>query len=422
MNIDINISGGLKGEYNIPGDKSISHRALMIAAIANGISIIEGCSSAADPRSTRRCLESLGVNFDSTESHYRVEGRGLRGLSGSRMPLDAGNSGTTIRLMSGILAGQRFPSEIAGDASLNRRPMLRVFEPLRLMGAHIRGTENNTAPILIEAAPELHGIDYRMPVSSAQVKSAVLFAGAFAEGITTISEKTQTRDHTERMLGLTTALHEGAWRTSIEGGRTIPAQHFFIPGDISAAAFLIVAGLIVPHSSIRILNVGLNPTRTELLHVLKGLGASIEIQNERIQAGERIGDIHAVSSDLQGDMILQGEKVAQVIDEIPILAIAALFSKGAFHLRNAEELRRKESDRIASMVVNLRTLGIDAEEYPDGFGFESNGVLKGGLIESFDDHRIAMAFGIAGLRIPGITIKNAECVDISFPGFWNYLL
>lgn len=422
MNIEIPISRGLNGQYSVPGDKSISHRALMIAAIADGMSTIEGCSSAADPRRTRRCLEFARVKFDLAASQYRVEGRGLRGLSGSRAPLDAGNSGTTIRLMSGILAGQQFSSEIIGDASLSRRPMLRVFEPLRLMGAHIHGTENNTAPILIETVPGLHGIEYAMPVSSAQVKSAVLFAGAFAEGITTVREKIQTRDHTERMLGLKTTVHEGVWKTSIEGGRTIPAQSFFIPGDISAAAFLIVAGLIVPHSSICILNVGLNPTRTELLHVLKGLGASIEIQNERLESGERIGDVHVLTSDLQGDMILQGETVARVIDEIPILAIAALFSKGAFHLRNAEELRRKESDRITSMVANLHTLGVDAEEYPDGFGFESSGNLQGGIIESFDDHRIAMAFGIAGLRIPAITIKHAECVDISFPGFWGFFL
>ncbi len=421
MNIEIQISQGISGEYNIPGDKSISHRALMIAAMADGVSTIEGCSSAADPLSTRRCLESLGVTFDSAVSHYRVEGRGLRGLSGSRKPLDAGNSGTTIRLLSGVLAGQRFSSEIAGDASLNKRPMLRIFEPLRLMGANIHGTKNNTAPILIDAVSDLHGIEYTMPVSSAQVKSAVLFAGAFAEGTTTVREKIQTRDHTERMLGLATAVEDGVWKTSIEGGIAIHAQHFFIPGDISAAAFLIVAGLIVPHSSIRILNVGLNPTRTELLHVLKGIGASIEIVNERVLAGERIGDLHVVTSDLDGDMMLQGETVAKVIDEIPILAIASLFSKGTFRIINAEELRRKESDRIASMTANLRTIGVDVEEYPDGFGFEASGSLHGGAIESFDDHRIAMAFGVAGLRIPGIIIQRAECADISFPGFWGLL-
>ena len=422
MNIEIPISDGLNGEYKVPGDKSISHRALLIAAIAEGSSTIEGCSIAADPLSTRRCLESLGVKFDSTASGLRVEGRGLRGLSGSLTPLDAGNSGTTIRLLSGILAGQRFSSVIGGDASLNRRPMLRIFEPLRIMGANIHGTENNTAPIFIEAVSGLHGIEYAMPVSSAQVKSSVLFAGAFADGTTSVLEKIQTRDHTERMLGLKTALCDGLWKTSIEGGRAIPAQKFYIPGDISAAAFLIAAGLIVPYSSIRILNVGLNPTRTELLKVLKGIGASIEIQNERIQTGERIGDIQVVTSDLQGDMILQGETVAKVIDEIPILAVVSLFSKGTFRLKNAEELRKKESDRISSMIANLRVLGVAAEEYPDGFGFESNGTLQGGAIESFDDHRIAMAFGIAGLRIPGITIKKAECVDISFPGFWSFIL
>jgi len=421
MNIEIQISQGISGEYNIPGDKSISHRALMIAAMADGVSTIEGCSSAADPLSTRLCLESLGVTFDSMASHYRVEGRGLRGLSGSRKPLKAGNSGTTIRLLSGVLAGQRFSSEIAGDVSLNNRPMLRIFEPLRLMGANIHGTKNNTAPILIDAVSDLHGIEYTMPVSSAQVKSAVLFAGAFAEGTTTVREKIQTRDHTERMLGLATAVEDGVWKTSIEGGMAIHAQHFLIPGDISAAAFLIVAGLIVPHSSIRILNVGLNPTRTELLHVLKGIGASIEIVNERVLAGERIGDLHVVTSDLQGDMMLQGETVAKVIDEIPILAIASLFSKGTFRIKNAEELRRKESDRIASMTANLRTIGVDVEEYPDGFGFEASGSLHGGAIESFDDHRIAMAFGVAGLMIPGITIQRAECADISFPGFWGFL-
>jgi 3-phosphoshikimate 1-carboxyvinyltransferase len=324
-------------------------------------------------------------------------------LTGSKSPLDAGNSGTTIRLLSGVLAGQKFSSKITGDVSLSRRPMRRVFDPLRLMGANIHGTDNNTAPLFIQAVPGLHGIDYTMPFSSAQVKSAVLFAGAFAEGTTCVREKIQTRDHTERMLGLTTTFQDGTWKTSIEGGKSIPPQTFFVPGDISAAAFFIAAALIVPHSSIRILNVGLNPTRTELLNVLMALGASIEIINERVQAGERIGDLLVRTSDLSGDMTLEGDTVAKV-------------------MKNAEELRRKESDRISSMVVNLRAIGAEVEEYEDGFCFESGETMKlhGARIESYDDHRIAMAFGIAGLRIQGMNILRADCVDISFPNFWRF--
>jgi 3-phosphoshikimate 1-carboxyvinyltransferase len=412
----------LNGEYSLPGDKSISHRALLISAIAEGTSTIEGCSTAADPRSTRSCLEALGVKFYLDGPVLRVEGQGLKGLTGSKSPLDAGNSGTTIRLLSGVLAGQKFSSKITGDVSLSRRPMRRVFDPLRLMGANIHGTDNNTAPLFIQAVPGLHGIDYTMPFSSAQVKSAVLFAGAFAEGTTCVREKIQTRDHTERMLGLTTTFQDGTWKTSIEGGKSIPPQTFFVPGDISAAAFFIAAALIVPHSSIRILNVGLNPTRTELLNVLMALGASIEIINERVQAGERIGDLLVRTSDLSGDMTLEGDTVAKVIDEIPVLAIAALFSKGTFRLKNAEELRRKESDRISSMVVNLRAIGAEVEEYEDGFCFESGETMKlhGARIESYDDHRIAMAFGIAGLRIQGMNILRADCVDISFPNFWRF--
>jgi len=421
MDITIPISDGLSGTYSVPGDKSISHRALILSSISSGVSKVEDCSTAADPLSTKRCLEMLGVQFEGKASRLRVNGKGIRGLSRPSQTLDAGNSGTTIRLLSGVLVGQSFPSSIAGDSSLNKRPMNRIIDPLRKMGAKIAGTESGTAPLRIEPVPTLQAITYDMPVASAQVKSAILLAGLYADGITTVREQVLTRNHTEKMMGLTSRQENGSWIVSVEGGKKLEPQHYIVPGDTSAAAFLMVAAAIVPNSDILIHNVGLNPTRTALIDVLKSLGANIQIENLQIIGGEEIGDIRVKSCGLQGDLKLQGEIVASVIDEIPILTIAGLFSGGSFLLRDAQELRKKESDRIMAMVSNLRNLGVDVEEYPDGFAFEHTENLKGAAIETYFDHRIAMAFGVLGLQIPGIIIKNAECVDISFPGFWDYL-
>lgn len=422
MDITVPVSNGFSGTFTVPGDKSISHRALLLSAIARGTSEILNCSTAADPLSTRTCLENLGIEISEEHSVLKVKGQGLRGFRQPSHMLDAGNSGTTIRLLSGILVGQSFPSSIAGDESLNKRPMKRIIEPLRQMGANIVGTEHHTAPLYIRPVPQLTGIDYTLPVASAQVKSAILLAGLYAEGETVVREHILTRNHTERMLGLVTKKSNDQWVVSVRGGMEINAQQFTVPGDISAAAFLMVAASIVPKSEIIIKNVGLNPTRTAIIDILRSLGADIRIENQNICNGEELGDLWVRSSEFHGTLLLKEDIVAQVIDEIPILAVAALFSDGLCSIRGAAELRKKESDRITAIVTNLRALGVDVEEYEDGFSFEPPKQFRSATIDSYYDHRIAMAFGVLGLQVPGITIRHAECVTISFPQFWEYIL
>jgi 3-phosphoshikimate 1-carboxyvinyltransferase len=422
MDISIPVSNGLKGAYKLPGDKSISHRAMMISALADGVSEIRGYSAAADPQSTRRCFLNLGITVEERNEVLVVHGKGLRGLQAADKNLDCGNSGTTMRLLSGIMAGQRFSSTLVGDASLSKRPMKRVMNPLHLMGARIQGTAEHTAPLHIQPAVQLKAIRYEMPVASAQVKSSILFAGLFADGETTVVESIPTRDHTERMLGCAVKHVEEKYLISVQGGKKIPAGSFLVPGDIAAATFLIVAASIVPNSEIVVSNAGLNPSRREILSVLQSLGCNITIENRRTVNGEEIGDLVVRSSALRGDLIIQGETVAALIDEIPALTIAALFAEGTFTLHDAKELRAKETDRITALVANLRALGADVEEYEDGFSFEGGKRLHGTALASYDDHRIAMAFGVAGLQIEGITIRDAGCVDISFPGFWEQIL
>jgi 3-phosphoshikimate 1-carboxyvinyltransferase len=422
MDIAIPKSKGLKGTFLIPGDKSISHRAMMISALAEGVSEIHGYSTAADPQSTRRCFSDLGIMIEEHNDVLQVQGTGLHGLHVPSKNLDCGNSGTTMRLLSGIMAGQKFSSTLVGDESLSRRPMKRIMNPLHLMGARIQGTAEQTAPLHIQSVDRLKAIRYEMPVASAQVKSSVLFAGLFADGETTVVESTPTRDHTERMLGCSIDHNHEKYIIKIQGGRTIPASSFLIPGDISAATFLIVAASIVPDSEIQISNVGLNPSRREILSVLQSIGCKIKIENQHAVSGEEIGNLIVQSSDLHGNIQMQGDTIAALIDEIPALAIAALFTDGTFTLHDAKELRAKETDRIAALVSNLRALGADVEEYEDGFAFIGRQHLRGTSLDSYDDHRIAMAFGVAGLQIKGITIQNSGCVDISFPGFWDQIL
>lgn len=394
----------------------------MIAALAKGQSEISGLLNAADPASTRNCLSTLGIDFDWDGPTLRVHGRGLRGLKPPTSDLDAGNSGTTIRLLSGILAGQPFSSTVTGDLSLRSRPMKRIIEPLTMMGARFEATNEGTAPLTIHGAYPLQPIDYVMPMSSAQVKSAILLAGLFAHGTTQVTERTVTRDHTERMLGLKTTRSSGGHAVVIEGGRDIEPGHFQIPGDISSAAFIVSAALVVPNSEIRIQNVGLNPTRTRVLDFYRALGASISTLDEKTVAGESIGDILVRSTELLGDVWLDANAVVELIDEIPIIAVTLAVSGAGLTVQGAHDLRAKESDRIKSIVVNLRQLGMDVEEYPDGFAFQGNKSLIPSRFESFGDHRIAMAFGVAGLALSGETIiANAECVDISFPNFWRLL-
>jgi 3-phosphoshikimate 1-carboxyvinyltransferase len=394
----------------------------MIAALANGESRIAGLLDAADPTSTKTCLSTLGIQFEWKGEFLSVHGRGLKGLQAPQTILDAGNSGTTIRLLSGILAGQPFASTISGDESLCGRPMKRIIDPLSEMGARIEGTPKGTAPLRILGTYPLRPIEYQMPISSAQVKSAILLAGLFADGTTRVVEKTVTRDHTERMLGLTTTRSALGHSVEVEGGREIQPGEFQVPGDISSAAFLVSAALIVPHSEIRIRNVGLNPTRTRILDFYRSLGASISILDEKIVAGEPIGDLLVLSTELQGNVWLDGNAVAELIDEIPIISVTLALSGVGLTIQGAADLRAKESDRIASIVANLRNLGLDVEEYADGFAFQAKKSLLHARCDSFGDHRIAMAFGVAGLALSGeTTIQNAECVDISFPAFWNLL-
>ena len=412
----------LRGEITVPGDKSISHRAVLIGSLSEGTTEVVGFLNAADPRSTLECVQALGIETTLTPEALHIIGKGLHGYRQPNAQLNAGNSGTTIRLLSGILAGQKFPSQISGDQYLVRRPMKRIIDPLTEMGAHVVGTDKLTAPLKFFPSEKLHGITYELPIPSAQVKSAILLAGLFAEGTTTVEESQGSRDHTERMLGLTTTRTKMKTNVSLVGGRQIPAKQFYIPGDPSSAAFFIVAGLIVQNSELMIKNVGINPTRTGFLDVLRSMGGNISIENERRIGGEPIGDILVKSSALRSNLILQGPLIPNIIDEIPILAVAAAFAVGTFEVREAFELRNKESDRIGAVCENLSLMGLDVEELEDGFAFNSKSILIPATFDSFGDHRIAMAFGVAAANLQGeSTIRDSGCVDISFPAFWDTL-
>lgn len=416
----VSTARSLHGEITVPGDKSISHRAVMIGAISNGVSEISGFLNAADPLSTLSCFHQLGIQHTVEKDKLLIYGKGLYGLHQPTSVLDAGNSGTTIRLMSGILAGQNFSSTITGDQYLRRRPMKRIIEPLTAMGAQITAQENFTAPLIIKGVYPLKAIEYQLPIASAQVKSAILFAGLYADGITRVIEKEPSRNHTERMLGLRSEHIDGSTVISVDGGMHIPARQFLVPGDPSSAAFFIVAGLIVPQSYIVIKNVGLNPTRTGFISILKKMNAQLSIENEREVGGEQIGDVVVQSSEMKTNVTLRGEIIPNIIDEIPILSVAAAFAHGTFSVRDAADLRNKETDRIKAICINLRKMGLEVDEYPDGFAFESKNSIIPNEFNSFDDHRIAMAFGIASLALNGESkILNAECVGISFPEFWN---
>jgi 3-phosphoshikimate 1-carboxyvinyltransferase len=422
MNLTIPHINGFRGTLQVPGDKSISHRALLIGAIADGVSEIHSCSRAADPLSTLSCIKHLGIQVEDHGNYILLHGKGRRGLQEPSVPLNAGNSGTTMRLLSGILVGQKFCSVLLGDTSLCQRPMKRIIDPLRQMGANIHGTEQNTAPLYIEPVEQLHSMQYTLPVSSAQVKSALLFAGLFADSVTTVIEKSKSRDHTERMLGLQSETINGCNVVEVHAEMKIEGKKFFVPGDMSAAAFFLSAGLIVPGSNLTIQHIGLNPTRRRILDILKAMGGNIQIMNEQIIEGEPIGDLVVQYSELKSNLDLHGAEVVDLIDEIPILSVTALFAEGTFSIHDARELRAKETDRITAIVQNLRLLGCEVEEYEDGFAFEGKKKYSGAIIPSYDDHRIAMSFGIAGLKIPNITIENTECADISFPGFWQKLV
>ncbi len=411
----------LVGELRLPADKSIAHRLALFAAIADGPCTVDNYPASADPQSTLSCLRKLGVAIRrSAKTDLTIDGRGLHGLQAPSAPIDCGNSGTTMRLLSGILAGQRFSSTLTGDVSLNTRPMRRIADPLRLMGADISLMDGH-APITIRTRQELHGITYPLPVPSAQVKSCVLLAGLFASGTTTVIETLPSRDHTERLLDLTVQRENGRTAVMVESGRSIKPFAARVPADFSAAAFFLVAGSIVPGSDLYLPGVGINPSRTALLRVLRQMGAAIEVTHYTEAAPEPLADIRVRAAELRAPAITAGI-IPNIIDEIPILAVAALRATGRTEIRNASELRVKECDRIDAIVRNLRALGAPVEEFPDGFAITGGSLLAGSTVDSFGDHRIAMAMGVAGLICPGVTtIRHANCVQVSFPGFWQSL-
>jgi 3-phosphoshikimate 1-carboxyvinyltransferase len=413
----------VNGPVQLPGDKSISHRYAMLAALANGTSCLDRFSPAADCRSTLECLKRLDVDVEEAGAAVTIKGAGLRGLRHSRRDLDAGNSGTTMRLLTGILAGQSFESTITGDDSLRRRPMSRVIDPLSQMGAEIRAKAGGLAPLQIHGK-KLRGIDYTLPVPSAQVKSSVLLAGLFADGTTSITEPVRTRDHTELALEEFGVHVEHSGRTrSVKGGVELRPRNLTVPGDLSSGVFFIAAALILPESNIVLHDVGLNPTRTAVLDLLAGWGASISFVSLREAAGELVGDVAVRHSQLDGGEIA-GESVAQLIDELPMLAALGPYTERGVEIRDARELRIKESDRIAAVAENLRRMDAQVEERLDGLRVEgrSAGRLRGAEIDPHGDHRIAMAFSIAALGAEGAsTIRDAECAAVSFPDFYDSL-
>ncbi len=417
----------LTGAVRPPGDKSISHRYAILSALAEGASQLEHYSTGADCQSTLACFASLGVDVRRDEAGaVHITGRGLHGLSAPAAPLDAGNSGTTIRLLSGILAAQPFASEIFGDASLSRRPMRRVIEPLRLMGAAISAAEGDRPPLRFSPVTSLRGLEYALPVASAQVKSALLLAGLYAQGRTVITEPAPTRDHTEVMLRQSgVRLELAPRRVALDGpAASWPGRSFRIPGDASSAAFFLCAGAMFPHSEVLIEEVLLNPTRAALLDLLRRMGARIEIVNLEQRGGELVGSLHVsgpASGQLRGARIAGAETVA-LIDEIPVLAVLATAAAGGIEFADAAELRVKESDRIAAIAHNLRALGAECEERPDGLRVPGPQTLRGGEVKTHGDHRIAMAFAVAALRAQApVVLDDPACAAISYPEFFTEL-
>jgi 3-phosphoshikimate 1-carboxyvinyltransferase len=419
----------LAGGVQPPGDKSISHRYAMLAGLAEGTSALRNFSAAADCHSTLGCMSALGAEVKVEKELVRVTGRGPRGLKSSWRALDAGNSGTTMRLLAGILAGQEFSTKLTGDGSLQKRPMKRVVGPLREMGADIRAKDDNFAPLEIKGT-RLHAIDYHMPMASAQVKSAVLLAGMFAEGVTSVTEPARTRDHTELALeefgaaverhGRTTKIH-GLFGE--QGAGKLVAKSLDVPGDISSAVFFMAAASLLADSNIAIHNVGLNPTRTAILDLFLGMGASIQMLSLVSAHGEIIGDLAVKGALLRGGVI-EGQQIPLVIDELPMLAALGPYTEEGIEIRNAGELRVKESDRIAALAENLRRMGATVEERQDGLKVagRSAGKLHGAEIEPHGDHRIAMAFAVAALAAEGETvIRDAECAGVSYPTFFEDL-
>ena len=412
----------LRGTIAVPGDKSIAHRAVIFAAIAQGRSRILNLSGGDDNSRTVRALRQMGVEIFRDGDALCVEGRGWESLRAPAEPIDCGNSGTTMRLLSGLLAGRPFHSELDGDSSLRQRPMQRVIDPLSRMGARIRSRAGNgLAPLEIDGGG-LRGIEYRMPIASAQVKSAIILAALQAEGRTIIEEPQRSRDHTEVMLGgFGGSISVDGLALVVNGRPSLTGRTVRIPGDISSAAFFLAAAAMIPGSDLVVRDVGCNPTRDGVLEVLRGMGASIELNNQRSEAGERVADIYVTGGALKG-VDVGAELVARTIDEYPILAIAAALADGVTTFSHVEELRYKESDRIAAMTEGLRALGAVVEEHRDGMTIHGGKSFEGGAIKTYGDHRVAMSFAIAGLLSDkGVEIDDVACIDISCPPFFDLL-
>lgn len=412
----------LKGEVNIPGDKSISHRSVMFGALADGLTEVTHFLQGADCLSTISCFRKLGIEIENTPERILIHGRGLHGLRPYDSMLDVGNSGTTIRLISGILAGQTFPSALNGDSSIQKRPMKRIITPLREMGAEIFGLNgNDCAPLKINGSP-LHAVDYQSPVASAQVKSCVLLAGLYADGPTSVTEPSLSRNHTELMLssfGARLSSHDTT--ATIWPDPVLKGQKIEVPGDISSAAYFIAAGLLVPNSELLIRNVGINPTRDGILRAAMAMNADITKLNIHETSGEPVCDLLVKSSELTGTTI-SGDLIPALIDEIPVIAVMAAYAQGTTIIKDAAELKVKESNRIETIVTNLKAMGADITAADDGMVIHGGKQLHHALIHTCQDHRIAMSFAVAALCSQGgAEIADAECVDISYPNFYQDL-
>jgi cyclohexadieny/prephenate dehydrogenase / 3-phosphoshikimate 1-carboxyvinyltransferase len=410
--------GAVKGRIRVPGDKSVSHRSIMLGSLADGVTQVSGFLEGEDSLATLQAFRDMGVQIEGPENgNVTIHGVGMRGLKASPKPLDLGNSGTSMRLMSGLLAGAGIEATLIGDASLSKRPMRRVTEPLAKMGASIETSEGGLPPLRIHAVKNLQGIDYVLPMASAQVKSCLLLAGLYADGETAVTEPAPTRDHTERMLrGFGYDVEVIGNRVRIRGGGKLTATSIDVPADISSAAFFLVAASITPGADLVLEHVGINPTRIGIVNILKAMGGDIELLNERIVGGEPVADLRVRHAPLRGIHIPE-DQVPLAIDEFPVLFVAAACATGETVLTGAEELRVKESDRIQVMADGLKICGVDATPTPDGMIIRG-GAIGGGTIESHGDHRIAMSFAVAALRANAqITIRDCANVATSFPGF-----
>jgi len=413
----------LRGEIRVPGDKSISHRSIILGSIAEGRTEIYNFLNSEDTIATIDCFRKMGVSIEVEDDKVVVEGRGLKGLNSPGSILACKNSGTTMRLMSGILVGQDFSTTLVGDDSLNNRPMNRIITPLRKMGGNIEGLDNEYPPLKISPVQKLNSIYYEMPVASAQVKSAILLASLFADGKTIVKEKALSRDHTERMLKtFGVDIYKSNELIYLNPPSELRGRNLYIPGDFSSASFFIVAALILEGSQIVIKDVGLNETRIGLIDILKKMGGNIEISNVNTLNNEPVGDVLVKYSKLKG-IDIKGDEIGTFIDEVPILAVASAFAEGTTAIRNASELKYKESDRIKVMTNEMRKMGVAIEELKDGMIIQGNSSLKPAKLESHNDHRIAMALSIAALKANGTSyLSNHECINISFPTFFDILL